>query len=63
MANGWTDERRLRQAEAIRSWRPWDRSTGPKRAAGKRRASRNAWKGGARQLLRKLARMLVTLAG
>src|ERR1017187_1007026 len=30
MANGWTLERRLRQSAAIRQWRPWERSTGPR---------------------------------
>lgn len=45
MANGWTPERRARQAELIRNWRPWDRSTGPRTAEGKARASRNGDKG------------------
>lgn len=50
MANGWTLERRARQAALIRTWRPWDRSTGPRTEAGKAKASRNAdkigeWKG------------------
>ena len=42
MANGWTQERRTRQAVLIRTWRPWERSTGAKTAAGKARSSRNA---------------------
>ncbi len=42
MANGWTLERRARQAAQILTWRPWDLSTGPKTAAGKARSSRNA---------------------
>ena len=46
MANGWTLERRSRQAQAIRRWRPWERSTGPKTTEGKRRSSRNAFNGG-----------------
>lgn len=58
MANGWTPARRRRQAELIRSWKPWDRSTGPKTVEGKHRASRNAYKGGARGVLRALARLL-----
>lgn len=58
MANGWTDERRQAQAEAIRAWRPWERSTGPRSAEGKRKVSRNAWRGGARALLRRLAKLL-----
>lgn len=58
MANGWTPERRARQAEAIRRWKPWSRSTGPKTGEGRARSSRNAWKGGVRASLRTLARLL-----
>ena len=32
MANGWTPERRARQADAIKRWRPWERSKGGTRA-------------------------------
>ncbi len=42
MANGWTQERRARQAALIRTWRPWECSTGPRTAAGKARSSTNA---------------------
>ena len=42
MANGWTQERRARQAALIRTWRPWECSTGPRTAAGKARSSSNA---------------------
>lgn len=56
MSTGWTAERRQRQAELIRTWRPWERSTGPRSEAGKAVASRNAWKGGQRPQLRALAR-------
>src|SRR5437868_5684912 len=49
---GWTPERRVRQSEAIRSWRPWLRSTGPQTPRGKARSSRNAFKGGKRAKLR-----------
>jgi hypothetical protein len=58
MKSGWTPERRKRQAELIRTWRPWDHSTGPRSPEGKARASRNGWKGGVRELLRELARYL-----
>ena len=37
MANGWTPERRARQAELIRNWKPWERSTGPRTTDGKAR--------------------------
>jgi hypothetical protein len=39
--HGWTPERRARQALAIRRWKPWDRSTGPRTEQGKRTVSRN----------------------
>ena len=57
-ATGWTPERRQRQADLIRSWRPWERSTGPRSEAGKGASSRNAWKGGNRPAVRQLARLL-----
>jgi len=44
--NGWTLERRQRQAALIRTWKPWTRSTGPKTEDGKRTVSGNAWKHG-----------------
>jgi hypothetical protein len=58
--NGWTDERRAKQAEAIRRWKPWERSTGPKTEGGKAASSRNAYKGriNPRALLRELGRLL-----
>ena len=59
--NGWTSERRKRQSELIRRWQPWARSTGPRTAEGKARASRNRYKGGTRPLLRDLARAMKAL--
>lgn len=38
---GWTPERRQRQAELIRTWKPWTRSTGPRTVAGLAKATRN----------------------
>jgi hypothetical protein len=58
MANGWTPERRQRQRELIQTWKPWQQSTGPKTDDGKRRASRNAWKGAIRPQIRALASIL-----
>jgi hypothetical protein len=55
---GWTPERRAKQAERIRSWSPWEYSTGPRSPEGKAKASRNAWKGGGRTMLRDLSRTL-----
>ena len=52
MSNGWTQERRQRQSEAIRRWSPWKYATGPRTAAGKAQCSRNAYKGGRRSALR-----------
>jgi len=58
MGNGWTPERRARQAEMIQNWRPWEKSTGPRSCEGKAAASRNAWQGGFRASLRELAQQL-----
>ena len=58
MANGWTLERRQRQAELIRRWKPWEKSTGPKSPEGKARSARSGYKGGTREILRELARAL-----
>jgi hypothetical protein len=58
MANGWTSERRARQAALIQCWKSWERSTAPKTPGVTRRVSRNAWKGGTRPMLRELARLL-----
>jgi len=58
MANGWTTERRARQAELIRNWKPWERSTGPRTAEGKALVAQNGYKGGSRPMLRALSRLL-----
>ena len=47
MANGWTTERRSRQAELIRNWKPWKQSTGPRTQVGKSKSARNGDRGGA----------------
>ena len=57
-AAGWTPERRKRQSEAIRRWKPWQQSTGPKSPEGKALVARNAWTGGHRAHLRNLTKML-----
>jgi hypothetical protein len=46
--NGWTEERRQRQREAIKSWSPWISSTGPTSEKGKLKSSENSYKHGAR---------------
>ena len=58
MGNGWTPERRARQAELIRTWKPWEQSTGPRTPDGRLAVSRNAWKGGHRQMVRELSRLV-----
>jgi hypothetical protein len=58
MTNGWTAERRARQAELIRTWRPWEKSTGPRTCAGKARTARNAFKGGQRAAMREFSRLV-----
>jgi hypothetical protein len=39
--NGWTPERRKRQSELIRQFRPWEWATGPRTPEGKARAAKN----------------------
>ena len=58
MGSGWTTERRARQAALIRTWKPWERATGPRTADGKATASRNAYNGGHWLMLRELARLV-----
>ncbi|MGH8606943.1 MAG: hypothetical protein ACREX9_05860 [Gammaproteobacteria bacterium] len=45
-------------AGVIRRRRPWEQPSGPKTTQGKAKASRNAYKGGTRAMLRELARLL-----
>ena len=58
MATTWTPERRARQAELIRTWQPWAKSTGPRSPEGRQRVSMNAWTGGHRAQLRELSKMV-----
>ena len=57
-ARNWTHEQRQQQAERINAWGAWRQSTGPRSAEGKAKTSRNAWKGGSREMLRELARLI-----
>lgn len=58
MGNGWTPERRAKQAAMIRRWKPWEKSTGPRSAEGKSASARNAWAGGYRALFRELRQQI-----
>ena len=58
MNNGWTPERRARQATMIQRWKPWQLSTGPTSDEGKAVVARNADQGALRALLRSMAREL-----
>lgn len=58
MTNGWSQERKALQADRIRTWRPWEQSTGPRTVEGKAIVARNAWRGGTRPALRALAETL-----
>ena len=58
MGKGWTPERRARQAALIRTWKPWEQSTGPRTDEGKARTARNGYKGGMREKLLELGRIL-----
>jgi hypothetical protein len=48
MTNSWAPERRERQGELIKTWRPWEQSTGPRTEAGKAASARNSRKHGNR---------------
>lgn len=61
MSKGWTEERRKKQAETIRKNRPWEKSTGPKTAKGKKRSSYNALKNGTYSQKMKFASELLRL--
>ena len=60
MATAWTPERRARQAELIRTWQPWAKSTGPRSPEGRQRVSSNAWTRGHRAEMRELSKMVNT---
>ena len=53
-----TPEHRAMRAELIRRWKPWEKSTGPKTEQGKAQSAMRGYKGGTREQLREVARML-----
>jgi len=52
--SGWTDERRAKQSQLIKNWKPWEKSTGPRTEAGKKVSSVNACKWNFREILREI---------
>ena len=58
MANGWTPERRQRQAALIRQWKPWEQSTGPRTEQGKAISAQRGFMGGTREVLRQLRQLM-----
>lgn len=51
-ARKWTKEQRAAQSAAIRTWQPWQHSTGAKSVEGKAIVSGNAYRGGMRPFCR-----------
>lgn len=62
--NGWTPDRRARQAEITRRLKPFMRSTGPRSATGKETSKMNALKHGGRMTsvsrLKRVLRLIET---
>ena len=54
----WTQEQCKRQAELIKQWQPWLLSTGAKTLEGKNKSSHNAYKGGVREQLKILSKLM-----
>ena len=51
--------RDAKQADAIRKWKPWEKSTGPRSASGKAKSKMNALKEGAHnEKMRKFRKVL-----
>ena len=68
MTNGWTLERRQRQAELIQRWKPWQQSTGARSQEGKEISKMNALKhecytASARAVLEQVQELLNRTAG
>ena len=61
ISNGWTPERRARQAEMIREWRPWEQSTGPVIEAGKVKSAANAKSLGVRAARREVRAVMALI--
>ena len=59
----WTPERRAAQAARCRANRPWEKSTGPKTAAGKARCALNSHKHGHRSAEMQTIRHILHMHG
>lgn len=57
----WTSARKEKQRAQIQQWKPWQQSTGPRTAEGKKISAQNAYKGGQRQKLREIRGLLAEL--
>lgn len=58
-----TPEHRALRSELIRRWRPWEKSTGPKTAAGKIKSASRGYKGAKRKEVRDLSKALKSQEG
>lgn len=56
-----TPEHRRLRAQLIHTWKPWEKSTGPRTAEGKARTARNGFKGGHWRTLRELTKAMNAL--
>ena len=56
-ARQWTDAQKSRQGELIRTWKPWEQSTGRVTQAGKKASSKNAFNCALRDVMRELTRL------
>ena len=62
MPRTWTPEQRAAAAERIRQNKPWEKSTGPRTRAGKKRSSKNAVRHGQDADLLRRTRKLMALS-
>ncbi len=53
-----TPEHRALRSEMIKRWKPWEKSTGPKSADGKKISAQRGYKGNVRSKYRELTKVL-----
>ena len=58
VARTWTIEQKEKQRQAIKGWKPWEKSTGAKTPEGKAAVSKNAYKGGYRPMTEAMSKLL-----